>query len=63
MDNLKGLLGIRRIDRIPNSKVKEICDLKKAVDKRTEESALRWFKDNEIVVNSRTVKSYSEGSV
>ena len=46
MDNLKGLLGIRRIDRIPNSKVKEICDLKKAVDKRTEESALRWFKDN-----------------
>ena len=25
MDNLRGLLGIRRMDRIPNARIRELC--------------------------------------
>ena len=25
MDNLKGLLGIRRVDRVPNTLIRELC--------------------------------------
>ena len=29
MDNLRGLLGIRRMDRAPNAWIKELCGVKK----------------------------------
>ena len=43
MDNLRGLLGIRRMDRVPNVRIRELCGVLKGVDERTEESILRWF--------------------
>ena len=33
MDNLKGLLGIRRMDRIPNALIKKLCSVMKGLMK------------------------------
>ena len=33
MDNLRGLLGIRRIDRVPNARIRDLCGVKKGLDK------------------------------
>ena len=43
MDNLRGLLGITRMDRIPNIRIRELCGVKKDLDERIEEGVLRWF--------------------
>ena len=48
MDNLSGLLGIRRMDRIPNPKPRELCRVKKGLDERIYENMLRWFDPVEI---------------
>ena len=32
MDNLRGLLGIRRMDRVPNAQIRELCRVKKGLD-------------------------------
>ena len=43
MDNLRGLLGIRRMDKVPNPWIKELCRVMKGVDKRIDEGVLRWL--------------------
>ena len=43
MDNLRGLLGIRMMDRVPNAWIKELCEVKKGLDERIDEGAFRWF--------------------
>ena len=43
MDNLRGLLGIRRMDRTLNAQIREFFGVKKGVDERIDESVLRWF--------------------
>ena len=30
IDNLRGLLGIRRMNMVPNVRIRELCELKKA---------------------------------
>ena len=40
MDNLRGLQGIRRMDRVPNAWIKEFCGVKKVLDKRIDEGVL-----------------------
>ena len=37
--NLRGLLAIRRMDRVPNTRISELCGVTKGVD----ESVFRWF--------------------
>ena len=37
MDNLRGLLGIRRMNRVPNAQIRELCRVTKGVDKRIDE--------------------------
>ena len=32
MNNFRGLLGIRRMDRVPNAQIKELCRVTKGVD-------------------------------
>ena len=32
MDNLRGLLGIRRIDRVPNARIRKLCGVTKEID-------------------------------
>ena len=43
MDNLRDLLSIKRIDRVLNARVKELCGVTKRVDERIEEGLLGWF--------------------
>ena len=43
MDNLSGLLGIRRMDRVPNARIRELSRVKKGLDERINECVLRWF--------------------
>ena len=42
-DNLRGLLGIRRMDRFPNSWIRGLCGVRKSLDERIDEGVLRWF--------------------
>ena len=41
MDSLRGLIGIRRVDRVPNARIKELCGMTKGVDERIDEGVLR----------------------
>ena len=34
VDNLRGLLGIRRMDRVPNTRIKELCGVTKGVRRK-----------------------------
>ena len=43
MDNLRKLLGIRRVDKVPNARIRELCGVKKGLDERIDEGLLRWF--------------------
>ena len=38
MDSLRGLLGMRRIDKAPNSWMRELCGVTKRVNERIDES-------------------------
>ena len=42
MDNLRPLLGIRRMSRVPN-KIRELCGVMKGVDERIDEGVLWWL--------------------
>ena len=46
MDNLRGLLGIRRLDRVLNPQIRELCRVKKGLDERIDEGVLRWFSNH-----------------
>ena len=37
MDNLRGLLGIRRMDKVPNVRIRQLCGVTKGVDKKIDE--------------------------
>ena len=41
MDNLRGFLGLRRMNRIPNARIKELCGVRKGLDERIDESVLQ----------------------
>ena len=41
MGNLRGLLGIRKMDGVPNAWIKELCGVTKGIDERINE-AVRW---------------------
>ena len=43
MDNLRGLLGIRRIDKVPNVRIKELFGVTKVVDEKIDKGVLRWL--------------------
>ena len=56
MDNLRGLLGIRRMDRVPNARIRELCEVTKGVDEWIDVGVLRWFGHVERMENDRTAK-------
>ena len=33
----------RRMDRVPNARIRKLCGMKKGLDERIDESVLRWF--------------------
>ena len=56
MDNLRGLLSIRRMDRVPNARIKELCGVTKGVDERIDEVVPRWFVHVEKMERVRIAK-------
>ena len=40
MDNLKGLLGKIRMDRLPNTRIRELCGMMKRVDEKIDKGGL-----------------------
>ena len=34
MENLRGLLGIMRMDKVPNARIRKLCEVTKGVDER-----------------------------
>ena len=43
MDNLRGLLGIRRMDRVLNARMKDLHGVEKDLDERIDEGMLWWY--------------------
>ena len=56
MDNLRGLLGIKRMDEIPNAQIRQLRRVKEAMDEKIDEGVLRWFGHVERMKNKRIVK-------
>ena len=56
MDNLRGLLVIRRMDRVPNARVRELCGVTEVVDERIDEGVLRWLGHVERMENDKFAK-------
>src|SRR5678816_1567325 len=61
MGNLRGMLGLRRIDKMKNERIRETCGVKKGVNERINESMLRWFDYVERMNDSRLVKRMYSG--
>ena len=40
MDNLRGLVGIRRMDKVPNAQVRQLCGVTKGGDEKIDEGIL-----------------------
>ena len=43
IDNFRELLGIRRMNRAPNARIKELCEVRKGLDARIDEGVVRGF--------------------
>ena len=56
MDKIRSLLGIRRIDRVLNAWIRELCGMVKGVHERSEEDVLHWFSHVERMENDRIAK-------
>ena len=61
LDNIRDLLGIRRTDRVSNARIRKLCEGKKGMDERTNESFLRWLVHIEIKENNRSAKMVCVG--
>ena len=55
MDKLRGLLGIRRIDKVPSTRLGQLCRVAKGVDEKIDEGVLRWFGHVERMENVKRV--------
>ena len=55
MDNLGDLLGIRRMGRIPNAWIRELCRVK-GVDQRINKGVLWWFGPVKRIEKDRTAE-------
>ena len=62
MDKIRCLLGIRRMDRVPNARIRELCGMAKGVDERIEGEDLHWFIHVERMENDRIAKRLYAGS-
>ena len=56
MDNLRGLLGIRRKDRVPNAWIRKLRRVKQGLDEMIVESMLWWFGHVERMESDRIAK-------
>ena len=61
MDNLRGLLGIRRMNRVLTSQIREFCGVKKGVEEKIDEGVLQWLGHVERMENDRMIGSHLVG--
>ena len=61
MDNLRGQVGTRRMNRGPNVRIRELCGVTKGVDERIDEGVLRWFSHVERLGKDRNAKRVYAG--
>ena len=61
MDNLRGMLGIRRMGRVLNARIKELCGVRKGLDERIDEGVLQWFDHVERIERDRIAKRIHVG--
>ena len=50
------MLSIKRMDRVLNARIRELCGVMKWVDERIDERILRWFGHVERMENDRFAK-------
>ena len=62
MANLRGLLGIKRMDKFSNTLITELWGVAKRVDERIDEGVLRWFGHVERMKNDRIAKCLYRGA-
>ena len=63
MDNLRGLLVIRRMDRVLNVRTRELWGVVKGVDEQIDERVLRWFDHIEKIDNDKIARRMYVGNV
>ena len=56
MDNLRRLLDIRRMSRVPNARIRQFCGVKKGLEERIDEGVFRWFGHVERMERDRIAK-------
>ena len=61
MDNLRGLLDFRRMDRVPNTWIMELCRVKKDLDEGIDEDVLQWLRHVEGMKRDRIAKRFYVG--
>ena len=61
MDNLRGFLDIRRMDKVPNALIRELCGVRKGLNERSDEGILQWFGHVERMEKDRITKKVCVG--
>ena len=61
IDNLRGLLGIRKMDRVLNARIRELYGVKKGLDESFDEGILRWFSHMERMERDKIAKKVYVG--
>ena len=49
-------MGIRRMDKVPNAQIRQLCGVTKDVNEKIDEDVLRWFGLVERIENDRIPK-------
>jgi len=55
MDSLRGVIGVKRVDRMRSERIREMCGITKAMDELIDESVLRWYGHVERMGDERLV--------
>ena len=61
MDNLRVLLGIKRMDKVQDARIRKLCEVTEDVDERIHEGVLRRFGHVERMENDRIDKRVCVG--
>ena len=56
MNNLKVLVGIRKMDRVPNAWIRELCRVTKGADESIDKGVFRWLGHVERMENDRIAR-------
>ena len=61
MGNLRGLLCIRRMDKVPNARIRKLCGVTNGVPEKNDVGVPRWFGHLEGMENESIAKSVYVG--